>query len=153
MFLGVRRHFPNGFFAVEPTERAGVDQSSIHGGEWQSRFNDGFIRVIGTWNNDEADLQPVLLREFVVALIVRRDTHDGAGAIVHQDVISNPDGYLLPLYGLTAYRPVLTPCFSISPMSPASLALRCSAMSSSTFLRSSGSAAVRSATSGCSGAS
>ena len=38
---------------------------------------------------------PYLLAEFEVALVVRGDGHDGAGAVAHQDEVADPDGDLL----------------------------------------------------------
>ncbi len=41
--------------------------------------------------DDLADLQAVALGEGVVALVVRRHTHDRAGPVLHQHVVGDPD--------------------------------------------------------------
>jgi len=59
-----------------------------------------------------------------------RDAHDGAGAVVGEDVVGHPNGHTLAVVGLLAKRPVGTPCFSIAPRSPASRLLLLSRSSS-----------------------
>jgi len=49
--------------------------------------------------------QSIFGGELEVPLIVRRNTHDGARAIVGQDVIGNPDGHALAVVGLMAKAP------------------------------------------------
>ncbi len=41
--------------------------------------------------NHEPNFELVLLGEIVVALVVRGHAHDGAGAVIHQDVVGDPD--------------------------------------------------------------
>mgnify|MGYP003344867117 CR=1 FL=1 len=41
-----------------------------------------------------------LLRELVVALVVRRHRHDGAGAVLHQDVVGDVHGDLAAVHGV-----------------------------------------------------
>src|SRR5215203_1390281 len=40
--------------------------------------------------NDLSDGQRILLRKLEVALVMTRDTHDGARAIFHQDIVRYP---------------------------------------------------------------
>ena len=47
-------------------------------------------RAVGR-RDDLADLDPVALGERVVALVVRGHRHDRAGAVLHQDVVGDPD--------------------------------------------------------------
>ena len=44
--------------------------------------------------HDPLDRQPVRLREGVVALVVRRHRHEGAGAVLHEHVVGDVDGQL-----------------------------------------------------------
>src|SRR6185312_13196788 len=44
-----------------------------------------------TGRNHLANRQRVLLREFKIALVVRRHAHDGAGPIIHQYIVGHPD--------------------------------------------------------------
>ena len=46
------------------------------------------------------DRQPERRRELAVALVVRRDGHDRAGAVVHQDVVGDPDREPLAVDGV-----------------------------------------------------
>ena len=46
------------------------------------------------------DGQAVLRGKFEVPFIVRRNAHDGAGAVVGQDVVGDPDGHTLPVVGI-----------------------------------------------------
>ena len=48
--------------------------------------------------NDLDDLAAELLSELPVAVIVRRNSHDGAGAVAHQNVVGNEDRDLLAVY-------------------------------------------------------
>ena len=43
------------------------------------------------------ELEPYFFGEFQVALVVGGDAHDRAGAVVHEDVVGDPDGHLLPV--------------------------------------------------------
>src|SRR5207253_7787202 len=45
--------------------------------------------------DDHPDLDTVFLSELVIALIVRRHAHDGAGAVLHHYVVGDPDEKLL----------------------------------------------------------
>jgi hypothetical protein len=46
------------------------------------------------------DRKPELGGELVVALIVGGNAHDRPGAVIHQDVVGNPDRYLYPAGGI-----------------------------------------------------
>ena len=44
--------------------------------------------------------RPYFLAELEVALVVRRYGHDGAGAVIQQDVVGDPDGHALAAEGV-----------------------------------------------------
>ncbi len=44
--------------------------------------------------------QVVLGRKLEVPLVVRRDTHNGARAVIGQDIVSHPDGHPLAVVGI-----------------------------------------------------
>jgi hypothetical protein len=46
------------------------------------------------WLNDYADGQIVFAAELEVALVVGGNGHDGAGSVLHEDEIADPDGKL-----------------------------------------------------------
>ena len=97
MLLGILRHLHDRFLARHSAVFAGVDQQAVHLGERQDRLVGLAIgRVAFAARQDHhANVEVVLLGELVVALVVRRDRHDGAGAVVEQDVVRHPDGHLL----------------------------------------------------------
>ena len=43
---------------------------------------------------------PYFVGELKVALVVRRHAHDGAGAVVHQDVVRHPDRHAFAVVGI-----------------------------------------------------
>ena len=88
------RHSLDRFFATKTAEWAGAHQRAIQRCERKRRLNHGFFRVGCSGKYHYADLQFVFLREFVVALVMRGYGHNRAGAVIHEDVICNPDGYL-----------------------------------------------------------
>ena len=45
--------------------------------------------------NDDLDREAVLLREFKIALVVRRDGHHRPGAVLHQGIVGHPQRHLL----------------------------------------------------------
>ena len=47
--------------------------------------------------DDHPDLDTVFLSELVIALIVRRHAHDGAGAVLHHNVVGDPNGNFLAI--------------------------------------------------------
>ena len=47
------------------------------------------------WSNHLLDLNPILLREFIVPLIVRGNTHNRAGTVIHKDVVRHPHWHAL----------------------------------------------------------
>ena len=47
------------------------------------------------WQDHDSDIDAVLLGEFVVTLVVRWDRHDGASAVLDQDVVRYPNGNFL----------------------------------------------------------
>ena len=69
---------------VEPAVGAGGDEPAVAG------VGQGRGGIVG--RDDLDDGQGVLLRELVVARVVRRHGHDGAGAVAHQHVVGDPDG-------------------------------------------------------------
>ena len=52
--------------------------------------------------NERDDGEVKLFRESVVAAVVGRHGHDGAGAVAREDVFGDPDGDLLPGHGVDA---------------------------------------------------
>ena len=55
--------------------------------------------------NHLLDREPILGGELEVPLIVRRNAHDGARAVVRQDVIGHPDGRALAVIGIDGEMP------------------------------------------------
>ena len=98
VLLGVFGHDVLRFLAGEAVPRAGVDQQAVFERERQHRRL-GLARsrrlALAARQNYDANLKPVFLGELVVALVVRRHAHDGAGAVVQQDVVGHPDGHAL----------------------------------------------------------
>ena len=83
--------------ARQAVELAGVDEHLVVGvGDERGALLDLAVRR----PDDGADLQPVLLRERVVALVVGGDGHDRAGAVLHQHVVGDPDRDLLAVDGV-----------------------------------------------------
>ena len=106
MLLGIGRHLLDCFFAGEPGERARVDELAIEGGERHlsrlcgsdtlvRHFFRGRRRPGHTWFYYLANFNPILFRKLKIPLIMRRNAHDGAGSVVHQNVIRHPDRDLL----------------------------------------------------------
>ena len=56
----------------------------------------GCIEVVIFGLYDDLDGQIVFAGKIKIALVVRRDGHDGAGAVFHQHEIGGPDGDLFP---------------------------------------------------------
>src|SRR5205807_7289858 len=83
-----------------PAVGSGVDERSLVRGERKRRLRHGFFLITGNGKNHKADLELVLLGELIIALIVRGDAHDGAGAIVHENVVRRPDGNLFAVKGI-----------------------------------------------------
>ena len=52
------------------------------------------------WSHHLPDLEAERLGEVVVALVVRRDRHDRARPVLHQDVVGNEHRNLLPVDGV-----------------------------------------------------
>ena len=90
--FGEGGHGFDGFGAFHAAIGAGVDQHAFMADEGERWLGDGFFRVVGDGENDEADLEFIFFGEFVVALVVGGNAHDGAGAVIHEDVIRYPDG-------------------------------------------------------------
>ena len=102
----------------------------------------------------DANVEAVLLGELVIALVVRRHRHDGAGAVIHQDVVGHPDGHVLVVERIDGVAlgedSVLLDGADVAGF------LRLALLGDQLFdlgCASAGSLAIRSATSGCSGAS
>ena len=95
----------------------------------------------------------ILLRELEVALVMPWHAHDGARAVVHQDIIRNPDRHPLAVVRIDGEMPgrhaVLLDRADVAGFR----AFFCSSISSSTCAFSSASPAASCVTSGCSGAS
>ena len=63
--------------------------------EGQLRLGHRLFRIARHGKNHHPDFELVLFGELIVALVMRWDAHDRAGAIVHQNVVGNPDRHLL----------------------------------------------------------
>ena len=100
LLFGKGCHFLDRFGASQSTERTGVHQDAFHGGEGQLRFCHGFFRIAGLRQYDQPNFQVVLLREFIIALIVSGHAHDGAGSVVHQNVVRDPHGHSFAVVGI-----------------------------------------------------
>src|SRR5262249_9259294 len=94
VLLGVGSHFLNGLLVGETIELARIDEQTFH---CRVRKHRGFLLVrsgrfsTAPRKNHDADFDSVLMRKLVIAFIMRRHRHDGASAIVHQNVIRYPD--------------------------------------------------------------
>lgn len=87
--------------ALEASELAGLDQVAlgdhgavpVDGADAQLALVSelGVERVV-LLADDGGDLQAVLLCEVEVTLVTAGDAHDRTGAVVHQDVVGDPDG-------------------------------------------------------------
>ena len=64
-------------------------------GEGQLRLRHRFFRIVRHRKNHQPDFELVFFGELVVALVMRRHAHDRARAIIHQDVVGDPDRHLL----------------------------------------------------------
>src|ERR1019366_9425695 len=92
------RHFLDGFVAGQTAVFAGVDDQAVGFGERQFNLVGHAVGrrfVLAPRQDHHANVEAVFLREFVVALIVRWDRHDRAGAVVHEHVVRDPDRHLL----------------------------------------------------------
>ena len=78
-----------GTLEVETVELAGVEQHALLG---ISRF--AHVDVTINRLDDRLDLEAVLGGEFVVTQVVTRYRHHGAGAVVHQHEVGDPDRHL-----------------------------------------------------------
>src|ERR1700687_4601 len=87
-------------FAVEAVELAAVD----HDSRLDMSAVDVARGVRARWHDHPADGQVELTREIEVALVVRGNGHDRAGAVRDQHVIGNPDRHLLAVEGLDRIR-------------------------------------------------
>ena len=79
----------------QTAELAGVHQQAVRLDEGQLlgiRVAIGGV-AFAARHDDHANVESVFLGELVVPLVVRGDGHDGAGAVVHEDVVGDPDGH------------------------------------------------------------
>ena len=79
------------FLVVETVEELGVHHLAVAGV--------GFFGDVAALD-DFDDVDAELFREVIVALVVRRDRHDGAGAVTHHDVVRHEDGDFLAVDGV-----------------------------------------------------
>ena len=101
---------------IQAVEFAGIDQPAFFG----ERAGRGQVTELAVRGRDHLlDRQTVFLREFLVALVVRRHRHHRAGAVIHQHDSWRPTPALrAPVSGCSAFRPVSSPS---SPSSPCRL--------------------------------
>ena len=99
LVLGVLPHLVHGLLRREAGERAGVDQDA---GFLEDLAGLGVEALPGLVRrgDDRADGDAVGLGELEVAGVVGRDAHDRARAVVHQDVVGDPDGDALAGEGI-----------------------------------------------------
>ena len=83
-----RRSAPSPPGCEQAGERARVDEHLVLGVRDEGR---ALLDLAFGRPHDLPDRQPVALREVEVALVVRGDGHDRAGAVPHQDVVGDPD--------------------------------------------------------------
>ena len=97
VFLGVLRHLRDRFLAGQAAKFAGVDQQAVGLGEGQYRVAGVAVGRIAfaTRHDDHTNVEPIFLRELVIALVVRGNRHDRASAVAHEHVIRYPDRDLL----------------------------------------------------------
>ena len=91
-FLRDGRHFLDGLGALEAAVGTGIDQHAVVSHVWKGRLGHGFFRVVGNWKNHQANFEFVLFCKLVVTLVVRGNAHDGARAVIHEDVVRHPEG-------------------------------------------------------------
>ena len=92
MLLGRRRHLVLRFLVPQRTKFARIDQQAVLLGVGQRRVALAILRGLALLSrqDDNPDLQPVFLREIVIAIIMRRNRHDRARPVVQQDVVAHP---------------------------------------------------------------
>ncbi len=130
-------------------ELAGVDEATLFGNEGKGWLLGGRIER----RDNAADRDGILRGEFKVALIVRGHTHDGAGAVVHEDVVGHPDGHLFAVVRIDGKAAGgHTMLFNRANVA-GFLGFFCSSMRAETCTFRPASAAAKAATKGCSGAS
>src|SRR6185437_13387620 len=103
VLLGVSRHLLNGFFIGKLIELARIDEHAVFVGVREhGLFRLAFHRRLAnaTWQNNHANVDPVLLGEVIVPLIMSGHGHDGAGAVIHEDVVGYPDWHFLLVEGV-----------------------------------------------------
>ena len=86
--------------ATDPVVGAGVNEHAVVRSERQLRLRHGLFGIVRNRQNHDANFEFVLRREFVIALIVRGHAHDGARAVVHEDVVRDPDRHLFAAVGI-----------------------------------------------------
>src|SRR5207302_10334275 len=82
---------------------ARVDEQAVFMSERQHRLIHLAFRgwfAFAPRQDDHPDLDTVFLSELVIALIVCRHAHDGAGAVLHYDVIGDPNGNFRAIEGI-----------------------------------------------------
>src|SRR5277367_961947 len=96
VFFGKGRHLLLCFLVAEGVELTGINQQAVLFCVGQG-FRLGIAVPIlpATRQDDDAHFDVVLLGEVVVTFVMRRDGHDGAGAVFGEDVVGNPDGQAL----------------------------------------------------------
>ena len=88
VLLGAADHLGLGRFDVQPVEETRIDQHAVAA---LGLAEDRPVRLLGAGRDHALDFEAVFLGEFVIALVVRRDAENRAGAVVHQHEIRDED--------------------------------------------------------------
>ena len=103
MLLGVLRHPLLSLLAAQAAKLARVDEQAVFVSERQHRLIHLAFRgwfAFAPRQDDYPDLETVFLSELVIALVVCRHAHDGAGAVLHHNVVGDPNGNFLAIEGI-----------------------------------------------------
>ena len=103
-FLGVLAHVVHGLVGGQARERAGVDEHAGLLEDLRGLAVEPLSGLVGR-RDDRADGDAVALGELEVAGVVGRHGHDRARAVVHQDVVGDPDGDALAGEGIDGLLP------------------------------------------------
>ena len=88
--LGARDHVGLGVFDAHPVEKVGVDDHAIARFRLTAHRRVGFGHI---FRHHAGNRQVIFGREFKVALVMPRNAHDSAGAVIHQHEVRDEDGH------------------------------------------------------------